>query len=211
MVLPMAYNWNSTHSTPDSHAICFTDRSNSISLRSINEMGADYGKSVRTFLNNQSDISLELPQTLSCLIVDDTSSNRKILGKLVRLFGIQVTFAENGLEAIEAIRDKSNYFDFVFMDYTMPVMAGDEAVRRIRAENFKNLIFGVTGNALDDDMELFMAAGADFVFSKPLQHHTFQAILEYVRDYGCISPQTDNAQISFVDDALIKTATTDFE
>ena len=39
----------------------------------------------------------------------------------------------------------------------------------LRSEDYENLIIGVTGNTLDDDIAAFMDAGADVVLLKPLR------------------------------------------
>ena len=42
-----------------------------------------------------------------------------------------------------------------------------EATKRIREGGFKNLIAGVTGNIMEDDVAEYLRAGADIVFGKP--------------------------------------------
>ena len=44
-----------------------------------------------------------------------------------------------------------------------------EAAKRIREGGFRNLIAGVTGNILEDDVEEYLQAGADIVFGKPMK------------------------------------------
>lgn len=52
-------------------------------------------------------------------------------------------------------------FAVVFLDNQMPVLSGVEMVRRLRGLGRKDLIVGVTGNALLPDQEEYLAAGAD--------------------------------------------------
>ena len=60
-------------------------------------------------------------------------------------------------------------FDVVLMDGSMPVMDGYEATRRLREQlGFRGVIIGVTGNAMSDDQQAFVAAGADCVHVKPV-------------------------------------------
>jgi osomolarity two-component system sensor histidine kinase SLN1 len=49
----------------------------------------------------------------------------------------------------------------VFLDNQMPVLSGVEMVRKVRKLGRKDLIVGVTGNALLPDQEEYLAAGAD--------------------------------------------------
>lgn len=64
-------------------------------------------------------------------------------------------------------------YDFVLMDQSMPGIPGDEAVRRLRRMGITCKIYGVTGNALDDDRKRFVDAGVDHIFTKPLMIDAF--------------------------------------
>ena len=60
-------------------------------------------------------------------------------------------------------------FDAVSMDANMPVLGGLDATAQIRALGHAALvIIGVTGNALEEDVASFVAAGANEVLTKPL-------------------------------------------
>ena len=52
-------------------------------------------------------------------------------------------------------------FALVFLDNQMPIMSGVEMVEELRKLGRKDLIVGVTGNALLPDQEEYLAAGAD--------------------------------------------------
>jgi osomolarity two-component system sensor histidine kinase SLN1 len=52
-------------------------------------------------------------------------------------------------------------FALVFLDNQMPVMSGVEMVRKLRKLGRKDLVVGVTGNALLVDQEEYLAAGVD--------------------------------------------------
>ena len=62
---------------------------------------------------------------------------------------------------------------------------GVEATRVIRSEGFTNLVIGVTGNALDDDVQAFLAAGADLVLAKPMRSAHLDALLAHIAVHGC--------------------------
>ena len=42
----------------------------------------------------------------------------------------------------------------------MPVMMGRDAVRKLREIGFKNVVLGVTGNVLEEDLKDFRSNGA---------------------------------------------------
>ncbi|KAJ3294330.1 HisKA [Borealophlyctis nickersoniae] len=59
-------------------------------------------------------------------------------------------------------------FDVILMDNHMPRLTGEEAVAELRARGFTLPVIGITGNALKEDQDSFMAAGANLVITKPL-------------------------------------------
>jgi CheY-like chemotaxis protein len=49
---------------------------------------------------------------------------------------------------------------------------------------YDKLIIGVTGSALDTDIQEFEAAGADMVFAKPVNMESLNQLLEYCSEEG---------------------------
>ncbi len=67
---------------------------------------------------------------MKVLCVDDNSKQRQIIDLMLAATGIDVDFAENGREAVDACQ--LNQYDAVLMDIEMPVMSGLQAAREIR-------------------------------------------------------------------------------
>ena len=76
----------------------------------------------------------------------------------------------------------------------MPIMNGAQATAAIRKLGFDRLIFGLSGNALDDDRKTFLAAGADCVIPKPFRMPQLDALMKYINGKGFKS----NPSINFV-------------
>jgi CheY-like chemotaxis protein/two-component sensor histidine kinase len=115
------------------------------------------------------------------LVVDDSRLNRKMLCKILRGAGCLCDEAEDGLQAIEIVKQKMShpneskrFYDAILMDYIMPQLDGPTATKRIRALNYTAPIFGVTGNALGSDVDYFVGCGADRIFAKPLNVAEFE-------------------------------------
>jgi len=78
------------------------------------------------------------------------------------------------------------HFDVITMDAQMPVMSGYAATRMIRAAGFSGLIFGCTGNSLEEDINLFLASGANDVFVKPVDADAIvERIMELIPSTYC--------------------------
>jgi CheY-like chemotaxis protein len=58
----------------------------------------------------------------------------------------------------------------------MPIMTGTQATSLIRQAKFKGKILGVTGNALQHDIDEFIKHGADKVYLKPLGDSSYEGI-----------------------------------
>ena len=56
----------------------------------------------------------------------------------------------------------------------MPRLGGPEATERIRAMGFTGIIIALTGNALEEDVKVFLDKGADAVMTKPLNKEEFK-------------------------------------
>ena len=68
------------------------------------------------------------------MVVDDVMINTVITCRLLERHGAVVDCAENGREAVELFRSKSDcYYDCILMDIQMPEMNGIEAASEIRA------------------------------------------------------------------------------
>jgi CheY-like chemotaxis protein len=58
------------------------------------------------------------------------------------------------------------------------VLNGVDTTRLLRQRGYKHLIFGLTGNSIDIDVEEFETAGLDLLLTKPLSCSKLQNVLE---------------------------------
>ena len=71
------------------------------------------------------------------LIVDDNETNRKVLCEQLSAWGIKVTDAEGGAEALGKLRSAAaggEPYDVAILDFQMPGMEGMELASRIKAD-----------------------------------------------------------------------------
>lgn len=115
------------------------------------------------------------------LLVDDNPINRKVAQMFLRPFGLDVTEASNGEEALAAI--EAGTFDIVLMDIHMPVMDGREATKRIREsdEPWRDIpIVALTADAMPGDRERYLGMGMSDYLAKPLEQRELFAVLNNV-------------------------------
>ena len=111
------------------------------------------------------------------LAAEDNKTNQLVLGKLLKSLNVDLRFANNGGEAVEAFADMRP--DLIFMDISMPKMDGKEATHRIRQmEGGRDVpIVALTAHAIDGDEEGILSAGLDHYLTKPLRK---AAIMEMI-------------------------------
>jgi CheY-like chemotaxis protein len=117
---------------------------------------------------------------LSVLVVDDDTLTRRLMTRMLQRLGADVSNAENGQSALDAIA--TNDFDVVFLDNQMPLMSGVEAVRVLRARGSQLFVVGCTGNALEEDQHEYRSAGADAILPKPVHQQDMEAKLVEARE-----------------------------
>jgi len=108
------------------------------------------------------------------LFVDDNETNRLLGLTLLEQAGYAVETAEDGLQAVEAVRH--GRFDAVFIDAQMPKMDGIEATKAIRSlpdGRGAVPIVAVTAHAMVGDREIYLRAGMNDYLSKPLNPDLF--------------------------------------
>lgn len=113
------------------------------------------------------------------MVVDDNLINRKVARSFLQTYGIEITEAESGMEAIELVHRTK--FDIIFMDHMMPVMDGIEAVQKIRNECGENgrlpIVIALTANAMEGVRENFLANGFQDFITKPLDRRAMHMVL----------------------------------
>jgi signal transduction histidine kinase/ActR/RegA family two-component response regulator len=118
-------------------------------------------------------------QKLQILVAEDNLMNQRLLTRLLEKKGHEVTTADNGCQALEAL--KKQIYDLVFMDVQMPEMDGMEATGKIREEEKISgghvLIVALTAHAMKGDRELCLAAGMDDYMTKPIRRLDLDALL----------------------------------
>ena len=108
---------------------------------------------------------------LRVLLVEDNEINRKVISCILNMIQADLTWAENGLEGVNAFQRQS--FDVVLMDLQMPVMDGYTATREIRAYESsrgqpRTPVIVVSANVRPEDLSASKAAGADNHLGKPV-------------------------------------------
>ncbi|WP_084398200.1 ATP-binding protein [Henriciella aquimarina] len=103
------------------------------------------------------------------LVVDDNGINLRVARTFLEPYGVTVSVAEDGNEALAALEEAT--FDIVLMDIHMPGLDGAEAFRRLRQSEGMNRrvpVIALTADSMAGDREKYLSMGFDGYVSKPI-------------------------------------------
>ncbi len=127
----------------------------------------------------------------NCLIVDDSSTIRKIVRGMFEGFGFNCTEAENGQVAYEyCTRNKKP--DLIMLDWNMPVMTGIEFIRKLADANLPampQVIFCTTESQMSFIEQALGAGAVDYII-KPFEKDMLR---DKLVNLGFLEPMAETA------------------
>ncbi|MCK0153927.1 ATP-binding protein [Alcanivorax sp. S6407] len=155
--------------------------------------------------------SLQLPQSVSVMVVDDHPGNLKLARVFLEELGADVTACDSGAAALDAFREED--FDLVFMDIQMPGMDGKATTAKMRSLETGSKhtpIVALTAHALENERRDLLDSGLDDYLSKPISEkqlrHTLEKwVLKTTRDDLIQKPEVpDTGTLEVFDAALAR-------
>jgi PAS domain S-box-containing protein len=114
------------------------------------------------------------------LLVEDNEMNQIVARVVLEQAGAVVTLAQDGAQAVYALRHQLIPFDLVLMDVQMQVMDGYTATRMIRNELGLTLpIIAMTAGVMDSEREECLASGMDDFIAKPIDVQRLHTVLDF--------------------------------
>jgi two-component system cell cycle response regulator len=122
--------------------------------------------------------------SLRALVVDDSTTIRRLMDLTLRPLGIEVQFADTGEEALAQV--KRTRFDIVFLDIMLPGIDGYGVCKQIKAEkNTRDIpVVMLTSKSSAFDKVRGLMAGTDVYLTKPLDRSQLMQAL-----HKCLSGQ----------------------
>ena len=136
------------------------------------------------------------------LVVDDVAANRELLGRRLERLGYFVSYAEDGLRAMAAVRAEP--FDLVLLDIMMPGMDGIQVLEAVKADPELRGIPVVMISAVDDvtDVARCIELGAEDYLFKP-----FDPVLLRARVGACLEKKRlRDAELDYLRQVSVVTA-----
>lgn len=115
------------------------------------------------------------------LLAEDNEINQLIALEILKGYGLEVTLASNGCEAVHLAQTEQ--FDAVLMDIQMPEMDGIEATKHIRSKQIHTPIIAMTAHALAGDREKSIRAGMQAHITKPINpNEVYATLLQWTQE-----------------------------
>lgn len=116
----------------------------------------------------------------NCLVVDDSTTIRKVIGRMFEKMDFEVREAENGQIALESCL--SSMPEVIMLDWNMPVMSGIDFLRELRKApggDTPKVILCTTENEFEA-IQTAMSEGANEYIMKPFNEEIIKEKLEIV-------------------------------
>ncbi|MDR3700789.1 MAG: PAS domain S-box protein [Candidatus Sulfopaludibacter sp.] len=101
------------------------------------------------------------------LVVDDEAMVRNLAKFALERCGYTIELAQNGKEALDVFAARPDAFAAVILDLTMPVMAGEEALDRLRQLRVDIPVLLSSGFSEEDALQRFHGKGLSGFLQKP--------------------------------------------
>ena len=127
-------------------------------------------------VEKQNELNTEIPKLKgNILVAEDNLDIQDLVKLLMKKVGVDLDVVENGQQAIElAIKSK---YDLILMDIQMPVMDGLTAMKELQQQKYTQPVIAVTANAMQNDRDVYNAAGFSDFISKPINRKELYLLL----------------------------------
>lgn len=131
----------------------------------LQRRGRAFGGTLKAVMQDQGK---RLPG-VRVLVVDDSEINREVAHRILEGEGARVSLANDGLAALDWLREHPDTIDVILMDVQMPVMDGYEATRFLRtSKHSADLpVIALSAGALKVQEDAAREAGMNAFIAKP--------------------------------------------
>lgn len=128
------------------------------------------------------------------LVAEDNKTNQTYIRSLLKLYGLEPTIANDGIEVLEALARER--YDCILMDMHMPRLNGLKATEMIRENKDPDKcaipIIALTAAAYKEDQDAALAAGMNLFLTKPVNEKKLFTALEHLNPQWFV-PSSGNA------------------
>lgn len=141
---------------------------------------------------------MKATKTANILIVDDDRGHLTSLRTVIRSWGYAVATAEDGLEAVEAVKESP--VDLILMDVRMTAMSGIEALERIKIYNPSIPIIIMTAySSVESAVEALKGGAYDYLI-KPFDFDVLKLSIERACEHAGLKAENEDLRARLQED-----------
>jgi len=141
---------------------------------------------------------MKATKTANILIVDDDRGHLTSLRTVIRSWGYAVATAEDGLEAVEAVKESP--VDLILMDVRMTAMSGIEALERIKNYNPSIPIIIMTAySSVESAVEALKGGAYDYLI-KPFDFDVLKLSIERACEHAGLKAENEDLRARLQED-----------
>ena len=135
-------------------------------------------KAYSTILTTNKSYEVSVPDFTgrTLLIAEDNDINRLVVEELLKPTNATLVIVNDGQQLLQYCRD--SYADLIITDINMPVMGGEEALKKLQDTGFARPVIALTANAVKQQVEHYLAMGFHDVLSKPVFAETLYFVID---------------------------------
>ena len=151
------------------------------------------------------------------LVVEDDKKISRILKLQLERENHEIVIIENGIDALNEIDKKREFYDLILLDLVLPLMEGNEVCKNVRKISEVPIIVISAKNNIEEKVDLLKSGASDYV-TKPFDFLELDAIINInIRKekisqvvYKNLKLNMENYSV-FLDDEPILLTKTEFE
>ena len=172
-----------------------------INVQSIYKSGSIFMVTIPQKISKMSDRSIKTNvskeitndvdySNMTILVVDDNKLNIKVAIRSLNVLNFkEIDTCYNGQECLDKVNSGKHY-DCILMDIMMPVMNGEEALKKLKEiDNFNTPVIALTADAISGSEEKYKSLGFKGYVSKPFSKEIIKSKLDSI-----LSSKTNNKE-----------------
>ncbi len=131
---------------------------------------------ITSVIEDQKPILKVKDQELTILVAEDEEYNMMYIQELFSKTNFKIIEADNGKKAVD-LSDKYPEIDLVLMDIKMPIMDGNEAMKKLKKKRPSLPIIALSAFAMESDKKEAIKEGFDAYLTKPIDRKLLFSII----------------------------------
>jgi CheY-like chemotaxis protein len=119
-----------------------------------------------------------IDKEIEILVAEDEPANFHLVERVLKHSKAKIIWAQNGIEAVDYVKNNNCEHLLVLMDIKMPVMDGIEALHRIKEFNSSIPVIAITAYAFETEKEAIMRNDFSDYLAKPIKPASLLEIIE---------------------------------